>query len=447
MGLMVKSLKQMFETEKALHDSTVVLFPQSLEKNKKIVSPSEIKDHATFKYKETGMDVFCLNKATRTTNSNFYSLSQFEKIICGYETVINHPNHEGEQEVLSNLRKQFSTLEDVFDSSEHQYNQDQFEAARKPPYEAKNAVILLDSQKAVSRSESNILKENKKVIENEGELEIRLELQPDVDTIAASCESENTSDDFKTLTKWNCNSAELPGHNIKGEHPTLVHLNQEQETESHAILLLAVALMKMCLKLDTGKRLFFYQTENEKDMLLKILSLLEKDYFVCNEQTKWKYVKSDGSVVENLPDNDVYNLVTDIRGCRGAEFSECICAVDLNDTKLRHITLEGMSRATHRLIIVSTCNMNSAVKVKSATGEIIDKLLPEYISKVCIECSTNSDEDVLYTNEISDKGRIDYVNTRSWIYKKLLKEVKKFEYARKELQVIDSRKVIFERSV
>lgn len=189
-----------------------------------------------------------------------------------------------------------------------------------------------------------------------------LEISPDIDVIAASSDDTDLSDKFKTVTKLKCNSAEIIGHNIKGEKPILIHVNHEQESEDYAILLLTVALKHIFLNRHDVKRLFFYHTEDQMAMWRKILTLLDMEHLLCSKQTKWKYERSDKTVVKNLAENDVYNLLTEIRSCRGAEFSESICAINVTDMKLRHITLEGMSRATNRLIIVSTRNINSALE-------------------------------------------------------------------------------------
>lgn len=221
------------------------------------------------------------------------------------------------------------------------------------------------------------------------------------------------------------------GHNIEGEKPTLIHPEHKDETEEHVIVLLAIAL-KHTLFTSFKKRLFLYHTPAQMNMFKKILMLLKHEYFVYGDQTEWKIVRSDNTIVKSLP--DVYTILTDINGCRGAEFSECICAIDVNDERVPQLTLEAMSRARSSLTIVSTFNVNSTKENHSPVGNIIRQLLPEYLNEVSVKCLNSSldTEEPYYTNHAKS---ILNVNIRSWEYKELLGNARWIKYDNTKLTV------------
>lgn len=405
------SLKQMFETEHGLQMSFVVLFPQSLEKHRTYVSPNGEKEHGKYKFEETGMKVFYLSKAMRTSKKNFKFLLEFEKAISGLETIIKHPVRGSSSE------------DAILDSNKF--------------------VAKFGTEAAIGLNKANSTKEQPVHI-TEGNK--NFEYPTDIDILAATSDDTNISDDYKTMTKLKCNSANLIGHNIQGERPIVVHLNHNQETYEHATVTLAIALKKICINRSGVKRLFFYHTENQMNTLKKIMTLLEIEYIAYGEQTNWECLENGNTIVKNLPKSGFYNLLTEINGCRGAEFSESVCFIDINDTKMRHVTLEGMSRTTDRLIIVSTQNVNNAEETNSPIGHIIKNLIPNYLNEMYVECVIDTDEESPYTERnVSEVKSMLYVNTMSLLYERFLKIARKINYEEKYSGQTDSRQAILKR--
>ncbi|XP_057298734.1 uncharacterized protein LOC130629517 [Hydractinia symbiolongicarpus] len=398
------SLKQILEREEALQNSMIVLFLQSLEKHRRLVTSRESKRHDKYKYEEAGMRVFHLNKAMRTTKKNFNFLVQFEKKISGIESVIKHPVHDKNHETSSaKSGTTSSTIQEI--------------SKQRKVSEGRNSQV-----KSAEKS--------KKIFEE----------PVDIEEIAAVSNYPGVSEDVKTLTKVKCNSAQEVGHNFEGTKPILIHLNYENETEEQSIVMLSLSLEYYLDRVNI-KRLFFHNSVEQMITFRRVLDLIRKKYFVYNKQTEWNIIDSSNEVT-NLPENEGYDLITNLEGSRGTEFCETVCCIDINDTMLRHKTLEGMSRVTERLIIVCTCNIQSAT-TNSSTGHIIKDLLPEYLNEVSVECAKNSNKDLHYIEmQVSDKKSIGFVNTNSCRYKNLMERIKKIKYEKDESDVHDFARVI-----
>ncbi|XP_057298759.1 uncharacterized protein LOC130629532 [Hydractinia symbiolongicarpus] len=398
------SLKQILEREEALKNSMIVLFLQSLEKHRILVSSGESKSHDKYKYEEAGMRVFYLNKSMRTTKKNFNFLVQLEKKISGIESVIKHPVQDKNHEISS--AKSGTT------SSTIQQN-------------SKQRKVL-----EIKNSQVESAEESKKIFEE----------PVDIEEIAAASNYPDVSEDIKTLTKVKCNSAQEVGHNIEGTKPILIHLNYENETEEQSIVMLALSLEYYLDRVNI-KRLFFHNTVEQMITFRRVLDLIRRDYFVYNKQTEWSVIDRCNKVCD-LPADVGYNIITDVHGSRGTDFCETVCAIDVNDTMLRHKTLEGMSRVTDRLIIVCACNIQSAT-TNSSTGHIIKDLLPEYLNEVSVECAKNSNKDLHYIEmQVSDKKSIGFVNTNSRRYKNLMERINQIKYEKDESDVHDFARVI-----
>ncbi|XP_057298686.1 uncharacterized protein LOC130629483 isoform X2 [Hydractinia symbiolongicarpus] len=393
------SLKQILEREEALQNSMIVLFLQSLEKHRRLVTSGETKNHDKYKYEETGMRVFYLNKAMRTTKKIFDFLVEFEKNISAVESVIKHPVQDsaGKKTSLQNSA-------------------------------ATSSVVHKNSKKLLPQKIGEKGEEGKKIFKE----------PVDIDEIAAASNYPDVSEDIKTLTKVKCNSAQEVGHNIEGTKPILIHLNYENETEEKSIVMLALSLEYYLDRVNI-KRLFFHNTVEQLITFRKVLDLIGRDYFVYNKQTEWNIIDHNNEVT-NLPENEGYDLITNLEGSRGTEFCETVCCIDINDTMLRHKTLEGMSRVTERLIIVCACNIQSAA-TNSSTGHIIKDLLPEYLNEISVECCKNSNENYIET-QVNDRKSIGYVNTNSRRFKNLMERIKKIEYKKNESDEGDFAQII-----
>lgn len=307
-------------------NSFVILFPRSLEKHRTFVSPEERKEHNKYKYKQTDMEVFYLNKAMRTPNRIFNFLTEFERKVSLVDTVIKHPV-DNTRNIMPHLKQKTTSLE-----REKRTIYCKEKRSTDLPY-------ILPLKSATTKPQ-------KKAIE----------LSMDIDVLAAMVDDTVFPDGVKTMTKLKCNTADLIGHNIQGEKPIFLHINNIEKQEEDAIVTLALALENICFDRKHIKSLYFYQNENQRNMFRKVLLLLEKKFLDYGEDTD----------VKVLPPDEGYNLLSNINGTRGMEFSEVVCAVDLNDTKLRHITLEGMSRSTGSLILTSPCSLDSAIETESS---------------------------------------------------------------------------------
>lgn len=121
----------------------------------------------------------------------------------------------------------------------------------------------------------------------------------------------------------------------------------------------------------------------------RLLKLLKIEFFHYDESTNWSVLSSDGEN-RSLSYRSSYNMLTTPEGIRGTEATECICIIENDDYTLKHITLEGMSRATQNLIVISTSNIRNSDTLKSSIDHILRELLSEYL----MECLVTNYNDV-----------------------------------------------------
>lgn len=204
-----------------------------------------------------------------------------------------------------------------------------------------------------------------------------------------------------------------------------------------------MALENICFDCVSVNRLFFHHTVEEMNIFRKVLSLLNKNFLLYNAESQWKFFNSDNTFENRLPEKKNFNLITDVNGSRGSEFPETICAINPNDTRLQHVTLEGMSRTTNRLILVSSHCMDSAEIRGTSTGNIIKQLLSEYLVEISVECAALKNEDCPYLIvKLSNRKSILYVNTRCWRYAKLLQRAGEFKFEIQSLKTMELKQLV-----
>lgn len=432
-------LRKMFSSEHGLQNSLVVLFPQSLEKHREFLTPKDCKAHDGFKYQETDMDVLYLNKAMRTPRNTFNFLSEFEYNISNFKTVIKHP-------ILETIK---------FDSDDQEEERIQ-----------ENQLLNIIPEKKEEIRESSSM--------HTGIKDALFEIPVDIDVMAAEFKGTRLSNSTKTLTSVNCNSADTVGHHIQGKKPIFIHVNVEEEhgktkqevegqrkreekdekeekeeddrpeeIKKKILVMLAMALENICFDCVSVNRLFFHHTVEEMNIFRKVLSLLNKNFLLYNAESQWKFFNSDNTFENRLPEKKNFNLITDVNGSRGSEFPETICAINPNDTRLQHVTLEGMSRTTNRLILVSSHCMDSAEIRGTSTGNIIKQLLSEYLVEISVECAALKNEDCPYLIvKLSNRKSILYVNTRCWRYAKLLQRAGEFKFEIQSLKTMELKQLV-----
>lgn len=97
------SLKEYFDTEVTVRNSILVFFPQSIEKHREFVSNQGITQHDKYKFKETGMKIFQLNRAMRTSKTIFQFLRAFENRLTEEKMIMKHPIPENKQQQVTTL--------------------------------------------------------------------------------------------------------------------------------------------------------------------------------------------------------------------------------------------------------------------------------------------------------------------------------------------------------
>ncbi|XP_057298526.1 uncharacterized protein LOC130629384 [Hydractinia symbiolongicarpus] len=409
-------LKHYLETEDKLNNSFIIFFPQSIEKHRTLISHQRVTIHDKYKYKETGMKVLKLNRAMRTTRIIFQFLKAFENEVEQDKVTMKLPDQQSKEGMSTkkNIEKILNFFSKIWKKQPQQQQepqrrqqQQQQQRQQQPPP---------PPQQQGQTTSSNVTP----IIKGEEE---SFETPVDIDVVAASIPDGDLSGNVRIDTSLKFNTAYSIGHNIKGTKPLLIHPAKTPTTDKEFIPMLALVLQDVCLHHAT-KRLFIYNTFPQKDIFYRLLKLLKIDFLRYDKYTDWKVLNCDDITVKNPLQSQTYNLLTTIEGSRGVEAAECICIIESNDCKLKHLTLEAMSRATQNLVLVSTSNVYQLDTVKSSTGHIISKLLAEHLVEYNVEVSNDKDTEIPFTKSMKSNNKIVFnIKPQYWKFKEMIKDL------------------------
>ncbi|XP_057296744.1 uncharacterized protein LOC130625662 [Hydractinia symbiolongicarpus] len=392
------ALKQYFETEKNVQESVVVLFPQSIEKHRTFECNGHKTIYNTYEYEKTGMTVLRLKLAMRTSELIFKFLKAFEEKITANTTETNLPDLK----------------------------------SKDPATESEKIVL----KKQDSDKGDGLVKVEEKIVPDMEEKPFEPLL--DIDIVTATLDETKCSADVKATLKVECNTAIALGHKIQGKEPCFIHLKETPETEADLVVTLAIVLKKTWLDKKL-KRLLIHKSDDQKRIFHRLLRLLGKDYFYYDSSTQWKIMDSRDSSVNALPEDGFYTMLTSPEGCRGDEAAECISIIDLNDSKLTHLTLESLSCVTENLIIISTSHINSKSIQKCSTGYFLKELLAaKYLREICVTFNPNMVE------PCSGKNNVFEVNNNHLEYKNMKTTLEsRVNYPDTQSEVINAEEIIF----
>ncbi|XP_057297706.1 uncharacterized protein LOC130628731 [Hydractinia symbiolongicarpus] len=409
-------LKHYLETKDKLNNSFIIFFPQSIEKHRTLISHQRVTIHDKYKYEETGMKVLKLNRAMRTTRIIFQFLKAFENEVEQDKVTMKLPDQQSKEGMSTkkNIEKILNFFSKIWKKQPQQQQepqrrqqQQQQQRQQQPPP---------PPQQQGQTTSSNVTP----IIKGEEE---SFETPVDIDVVAASIPDGDLSGNVRIDTSLKFNTADSIGHNIEGTKPLLIHPAKTPTTDKEFIPMLALVLQDVCLHHAT-KRLFIYNTFPQKDIFYRLLKLLKIDFLRYDKYTDWKVLNSDDITVKNPLQSQTYNLLTTIEGSRGVEAAECICIIERNDCKLKHLTLEAMSRATQNLVLVSTSNVYQSDTVKSSTGHIISKLLAEHLVEYNVEVSNDKDTEIPFTKSMKSNNKIVFnIKPQYWKFKEMIKDL------------------------
>ncbi|XP_057292158.1 uncharacterized protein LOC130614732 [Hydractinia symbiolongicarpus] len=393
-------LKHYLETEDKLNNSFIIFFPHSIEKHRTLISHQRVTIHDKYKYEETGMTVLKLNRAMRTTRIIFQFLKAFENEVEQDKVTMKLPDQQSKEGMSTKQPQQQR------EPQRRQQQQQQQRQQQPPP----------PPQQQGQTTSSNVTP----IIKGEEE---SFETPVDIDVVAASIPDEDLSGNVRIDTSLKFNTAYSIGHNIEGTKPLLIHPAKTPTTDKEFIPMLALVLQDVCLHHATN-RLFIYNKFPQKDIFYRLLKLLKIDFLRYDKYTDWKVLNCDDITVKNPLQSQTYNLLTTIEGSRGVEAAECICIIESNDCKLKHLTLEAMSRATQNLVLVSTSNVYQSDTVKSSTGHIISKLLAEHLVEYNVEVSNDEDTEIPFTKSMESNNKIVFnIKPQYWKFKEMIKDL------------------------
>lgn len=425
------SFKQYLETETKLQDSLIVFLPQSIEKHRTFISHEKVTRHDKYKFAETGMKVLKLNKAMRTTKLIFQFLQAFEKEVSQKKVTIKLPEQESNKIDDKMTARIFTKISSPFSKICRQIKQPQQQPQQPQQQQLPQQQLprqQLPQQHKLQhqyqeQQQQQQLQQQEKVISSNTEEEELFEAPIDIDVIAASMHDKDLSENVRSDITLNFNTADLIGHNIEGTKPCLIHPSTKQITEEEFIPMLAFVLQDVCLRRST-KRLFIYNTIRQKTLFYKLLKLLKIDFVHYDESTGWKVLSSKETNVCRFPHSQGYNLLTTPEGSRGIEAAECICIIESNDCTLKHFTLEAMSRATQKLVLLSSSNVYTSDTIESSIGHIISKLVSEYLVEHIMGPSSDGETEVPFTKFREGENKIVFnINTCCWKFEEMVNDL------------------------
>lgn len=423
------TLKRYLEEEARVKDSLIVIFPQSIEKHRTYFSYGSFNIHDTYKYNLTGMKVFHLNKGMRTSKEIFKFLKAFEKELMKVKTTVKFPVQKQEQHSYYKHRQQqqnsYHTHQQQQQKQQQQQGQGQQQSHQQRQLYWQQQLYQQQQQEEQTLQLQDKLQEpqrqnkqqepqqqekrqgqqqshQQQQLQEKQQLQLKhtqqeqqekeqqgkpFESPIDIDVVAASINEQGLSGDVRIDTELECNSADMIGHGIKGTKSILIHPVTDPNTDGEFIVMLALLPEDLTCN---SKRLFIYNTVSQANVLYTLLKLLKLEFYHYNESSNWKLVRdSDKTTVVNVLKHKSYNILTTHEGSRGVEAAECVCIINKDDCKLKHLTLEGMSRATKKLMLVSKSNISASNVVKGTTGHIVNELMSEYLFEHCVTLSAH----------------------------------------------------------
>ncbi|XP_047131481.1 uncharacterized protein LOC124810518 [Hydra vulgaris] len=439
-------LKYLFTS--ILKDSLVVFIPESITKNRELVTNKQkhILQKNFFRQEIIGMKVISLNKSMRVTECNKLLIDIAQKTICETKSVLNIPNKNFrilqenkksnlfENENLQNVEHYVKDNKKVNDTSHfdtikitknNNYASVNFEQGNRYASKISNDKTF-DNYSDSNSNQSSEKKENKFI-----DTVVKDFHDIDLDYMAKiiTTSTNNINPNIYMETEYVFKSG-IIGHSIKGQKPKVVYLPFYDITDKRSVKVLSIMLEKLCFNALNGlrKTVVICKSMEEVISVAYAIDIIKNFKAVTYSPHLQKYspsLETKFQIKKQLR-NDMDILVTDCKGFSGEESESVIVFVSPEETYLRHVLVDAISRSNSYLtVFVKSCSNNNKPLNKDKTiKNVLTNWSKEFVEKITIATSNTENRkstDVFFVINENCKVFIDRGSTNDFEkYKKKL---------------------------
>lgn len=362
---------------KELEDSYISLLPHSLSRNRTYVLKGKKQPHGNYRYEETGMKLFQLDKCMRTTENIFKLTKAIEKKICKENTIIYQPKQ---------LKSKLSQLTESNADTSHEVVQHlNNPRTLTTNVTEKEGNTTPQESSSINTNEHPDYKDFQSSINSNISRKSFLERPLDLEVIAANAARVTVHKSKRTVTQYAYPKASSVGHNIKGSIPKYITIAKQKviSTQTLCDLISKLAIiMQKCFSKNSIRRLVLCNTEFHYFVIKNLLKILKVDFVEYIDFSDWKPKGTNGEVA-SLSQKCI---LTNYAESRGNEADQVIVVVDPADSNLKHLALECMTRCQDELLIIGIkepfkskkkCFLRvnlKQIKSKYTMGKILEKL-------------------------------------------------------------------------
>ncbi|XP_065645036.1 uncharacterized protein LOC136075533 isoform X1 [Hydra vulgaris] len=366
-----------------LNDSLVVFIPESITKNRELVTNKQkhTLQRNFFQEEIIGMKVIFLNKSMRVTECNKLLIDIAQNTIYETKSVLNIPK--------PNLRTLLENKKSSFEGEDLQMKSSKINSMKNNVKDNEKINVTNETVDKYSDSISDQSSENKYIDTNVNDF-----YDIDKDSIYYNLTSTINIDPYIFMeTQYEFKSSVI-GHSIKGEKPKVVYLPFYDITDIKSVKILSIMLEKLCFNV-LRKTVVICNNIEEVQCAAYAIKNIKRFKAVTYSPHLRKYtplLKEKNQIKEKLRYNTNI-LVTDCKGFSGAESQSVIVFVSPEEIYLRHVLVDAISRSnSHLTVLVKNCKDNKELLNKDKTiGNVLTNWSEEkVVEKVIIASSSNT---------------------------------------------------------
>ena len=388
-----QALKNLLATSENLQTSTVVLVAQSME-NRRVYNSYDQKsiNHESYKYKETGMEVIHLSKCIRNSRYIFMFNNSLQEALSQEKNIFHHPVLPRSTDIKESAATSRST--DI----------------------KENATTTVAEEVMSSGGNLQSIDANTTKFKELTTMEdLALSLTPDL------CSST-----VNTETRYEYQLCDDVWHNIDGSMPVLLAFESKPSHEEEYVTKLAISIEHLCF-LKKNHALFLANTRKGRLTLEKVLYCLEKHFILYNSDSDWNIIENNENVLEEIPDINECNLITDYQGCRGLQADQVVVFVDPDDQYHWPYLVESCARSTDSLVLILIDDLYSATTniLYRCINKAVKNCLIE-VHTICGVTNTNKEQPLKETKLLNFQLQLS-INTNSYRYCNYVKKIRSFK--------------------
>ena len=392
-----KSLKNLLTTSENLQASTVVLVAQSME-NRRVYNSYEQKTitHDSYKYEETGMEVIHLSKCIRNSYFVYKFNNSLQEALSQEKNIFHHPVLSRSTDIKENAATSTST--DIKENS--------------TTTGAHNLEELTSTEEHLESIDAN---------------EKKFKALNTMEDLALSLTPELCSSTVNTETSYKYQLCDDVWHNIDGSMPVLLAFDNKPSHEEECVAKLAISIDRLCFW-KKHHALFLANTRKGRLTQQQVLYCLGKPFILYSYDTDWNIIDSYENVLEEIPDINECNLITDYQGCRGLQADQVVVFVDPDDQYHWPYLVESCARSTNSLVLILIDDLYSATTniLYRCINKTVENCLIE-VHTICGATDTNKEKPLKVSALLNFQRNLS-INTNSRRYCNFVQKILSFKH-------------------